>query len=230
MRLARAAGRFASARGPASGTLGVVSAPWWPFVVAFAKRGAAAAAAGLAARAAPAKAPPPAPAIEEPAVSYAVEAALLAKVAPYDTAFAARAGDGVEIGILTRAGDIGSNAAGEALQAELGRVGSIGGLPHEEVILPYNNAAALVTACRVRRVAILIVTPGFGPDLDAVRAAVDGIDLLTVAVAPSDVARGMVLGFDVVDGKPRMLLNREQALRHNVKLRSDVLRVMKLAP
>jgi len=208
-------------RAPDLGYAGGVSGPFWPYVVALAKRGAAVAAAAAAPAAAPA--PPP-----DLSATYAAEAVLLAKVAPYDSSFAARAGDGVEIGILTRADSIGSNAAGAALQAELGRVGSIGGLPHEEVLLPYSDAPALVTACRLRRVAILVVTPSFGPELDKVRAALDGMDILTVAAAPADVSRGLVLGFEVVDGKPRMLLNRAEALRHNVKFRSDVVRLMKI--
>jgi hypothetical protein len=42
------------------------------------------------------------------------------------------------------------------------------------------------------------------------------------------VPAGIVLGFDVVSGRPKLLVNLTQAKRQNVSLRAEALKLMKV--
>jgi hypothetical protein len=42
------------------------------------------------------------------------------------------------------------------------------------------------------------------------------------------VEKGFVLGFDLVSGKPRMLLQLTQARKQNTDFKADVVRIMKV--
>jgi len=77
-------------------------------------------------------------------------------------------------------------------------------------------------------VAIVFVTPGFADDVDAIRGALDGVDVLSASAVADYVPKGVVLGFDLVSGKPKLLVNLTQAKKQQVDLSSDVLKLMKV--
>jgi hypothetical protein len=60
------------------------------------------------------------------------------------------------------------------------------------------------------------------------REALSGVDVLSVSPVPEYVEQGIVLGFDVVSGKPRLLVNLGQARLQHVALRAEVLKLMKV--
>jgi hypothetical protein len=114
------------------------------------------------------------------------------------------------------------------MQLALQAVSQIAGLPHDERIAPFSSAADLAQQCRARHLAIVIVGPGLGDEIPALSDAVDGVDVLTVAALPTYVEQGMVLGFDVVSGKPKLLVHLTRARRQHVELRSEVLKLMRV--
>jgi hypothetical protein len=162
------------------------------------------------------------------AVPIELQAELLAKVAPYDRNMAARAGDRMQIMLVTSESDAESSRFATRMQMALAAVGPIGGLPHDERIAPFTSAADLVQQCRARHVAILILAPGLGDRVPAIRDALDGADILTVASVPDYVQQGVVLGFDVVSGKPKLLVHLTQARRQHVELRAEVLKLVRV--
>ena len=157
-----------------------------------------------------------------------LQASLLAKVANYDRNFRKRAGDRVRILLVTRAGHADSAAVAAQMAAALGRVPSIGGLPHDELTHTYARADALAELCRARRITIVVLGPGFEEDIEAIRRALDGLEVMTVSMVPDYVPRGVVLGFDVVSGKPRILVHLTQAKRQQVQFRADALSLMQV--
>jgi hypothetical protein len=157
-----------------------------------------------------------------------LQAELLVKLAGYDRSFTQRAGDRVHVGLLVKPKEGDSTRAGEQMQAALARIPSIAGLPHEEAIVPYQRADALPAICRNQRIAILFVLPGFHDDIEGIRTALDGVDVLTATGVPDYVKGGIVLGFEVAAGRPQLLVHLAQAKRQNVALRSEVLRLMKV--
>lgn len=165
---------------------------------------------------------------EEAALPIAIQVELLVKVASYDRNFQQRAGERAKILIITKPGNGDSARVAAQVEAGLARAPQIGGLPHDEVVLPYHGASELAEAIRTQHAAIVYFGPGFRDDVGAIRAALDGVDVLSVSAIPEYVEAGIVLGFDVASGRPELLVNLPQARRQKVALRADVLRLMKV--
>jgi hypothetical protein len=155
-----------------------------------------------------------------------LQAELLAKVAEYDRNFGARAGDRARVLLVTQPTNADSVTVAQQMSAALGRLSQIAGLPHDETILPYPGAAELARVCRDRHVSIVYFGPGFRDDVADIRAALSSVDVLTVASIPDYVRDGIVLGFDVVSGHPKLLFNLPQARLQKVALTATVLKLM----
>ena len=157
-----------------------------------------------------------------------LQAELLAKLVSYDRNFHARAGNQVRLLLLVKPSDARSNTAAAAMKSALSHIDQIGGLPHQESLVTYEGAASLAKRCRAERVAVVYVTPGFEAELDALSNTLAGVDVLSVSAVPEYVPKGVVIGFELVSSKPKILLNLEQAKRQNVNFRSDVLKLMRV--
>lgn len=102
------------------------------------------------------------------------------------------------------------------------------GLPHEQTIVPYQSAEAIANRCRTERIAVVYVSSGLDDGIEALRSALTGVDVLTVAATPSYVDAGIVLGFDLVSGKPKLLLNYPQAKAQHVDFPASVLLLLRI--
>jgi hypothetical protein len=165
-------------------------------------------------------------AAESVPVPIVLQAELLAKVLEYDRNFPARAGDRAKVLLVAQSGNADSKTVVQQMAAALGRLSQMAGLPHDEAVVSYPGAQELARLCRDRRISVVYFGPGFHDDLDAIRAALSGIDVLSVASVPDYVYGGVLLGFDVVSGHPKLLFNLPQARLQNVDLRAAVLKLM----
>lgn len=165
---------------------------------------------------------------DEATVPAPVQAQLLTKVAAYDKNFAARAGARAQVLVVVQSGNDESTRMAAALLKELGSINAIGGLPHDDGQIAYSGAASLAATIKKRKIAIVILAPGLGDEIDAVRAALDGVDVLSVATVDSWVPRGIVLGFDLVSGKPKLLVHLGQAKKQHVAFKAEVLKLMRI--
>ncbi|MEO8905160.1 MAG: YfiR family protein [Polyangiaceae bacterium] len=163
-------------------------------------------------------------------VPSAVQAELTAKVAGYDRNFSARAGDKAVILLVAMPDDAESMRAALELKGALSRLPSVGDLPHEEQIVTFSNAATLADTVRARKAAIVYFGPGFAKQIPAVRDALSSLDVLTVAAVPDYVPPGIVLGFDLVSGRPKLLINIPQARKQHIAFPASVLNLMKVYP
>ncbi len=169
-------------------------------------------------------------ATEPPAVPPALQAQLLAKVASFDRNLPARARGTVRIALVFAADDPVSVRGAEQARASLADMKTVAGLPHAETSFPFSTAAALRAACESQQLSVVYLSTGLSQHTDAIRAALDGADVLTATSTPSDVQRGIVLGFDAESGRPKLLFNMKQARSQHVEVGADVLRVMKVTP
>ena len=94
--------------------------------------------------------------------------------------------------------------------------------------MAFESAGAVAKTCRDDHVAILYVTQGLEDRIEEIRSSLSGVDVLSVAAIPEYVPRGVVIGFEVVSGKPKILLNLRQAKAQNVNFKADVLSLMKV--
>ncbi|HVY48094.1 MAG TPA: YfiR/HmsC family protein [Minicystis sp.] len=166
---------------------------------------------------------------DEVAVPVPLQMQLLAKVAGYDRNLPARAGDRVHVLVVTRPGNVESARVAAQAESALADVESIGGLPHDQTTSAYADAPALARLVRARRISIVYLTPGFGDaDVEAIAAALSGGDVLSASAVAATVPHGVVLGFDLVSGKPKLLVHLGQARRQHVDLSAEVLKLMRV--
>jgi hypothetical protein len=165
---------------------------------------------------------------DEGVVPAELQAELLSKLAAYDRNFPARAGDMVHVLVVVKTGDARSKLSAASMQLALSRVERIGGLPHQEKVVQFESGDALAKLCKTIRASIVYVTPGLDDGVDAIRTSLRGVDVLSVAAVADYVPRGVVLGFELLSGKPRITLNLEQAKLQNVNFKADALSLMKV--
>jgi hypothetical protein len=165
---------------------------------------------------------------EEVQVPEGLQAELLARLLPYDRNFQARARGRVDIVILVKAGNVRSKISASQLERRLSALDRIAGLPHKVELVQYESASALAKACASQRISVVYVTPGFDEEVAEIRSALSRTDVLSVAAVPGYVPDGIVVGFELNSGKPRMLINLVQAKRQNIDFRAAVLNLLKV--
>jgi hypothetical protein len=165
---------------------------------------------------------------DDVAVPVNLQAELVAKVAAYDRNLPTRAGDRVHVVIVVKAKDDGSARFAKHLESALGGVDRIAGLPHDEAIVTYTNAKALADLCRSKKVAIIYLAPGFGEEVEQIRGALEGVNVLSVSAVAGDVGKGVVLGFDLVSGKPKIVVHLGQAKRQDVQFKAELLKLARV--
>lgn len=161
-------------------------------------------------------------------VPVALQVQLLAKVISYDRNFAARSRDGVRVLIVASPRSAESRRSAEMLRAALSDLPSLGGRPHEDQVIAYEGAAALARS--TEHAAVVYLTPGLGDEIEAIAASLDGHDILSVSAVGAHVPRGVVLGFDLSAGSPKLLAHLVQARKQHVAFDPLVLKLMRVYP
>lgn len=165
------------------------------------------------------------PARDEAVVPAVLQAELLARMLRYDRAFQVDAGARVSVLVVHRT-SAQSESVGRQLAAALGTVDTVGGIAHQEVLVPFSTVDALVKTVETTGSRVVVFAPGFAADARAIVDALDGRKLMTVSSTPRGVEEGLVLGFDLVDGKPRMLFNLTSSRRQKADFRAEVIKLM----
>ncbi len=165
---------------------------------------------------------------EDVAVPAALQAELVAKVAAYDKNLGARAGDKVHVLIVVKPKDDASGRFAKSIESALGGVDKIGGLPHDETTTTFSTANVLAETCKSKRIAIVYLAPGFSDDIPAIKTALEGVSVLSVAAVAAEVPKGIVLGFDLVSGKPKIVVHLGQAKRQDVAFKAELLKLARV--
>jgi YfiR/HmsC-like len=160
----------------------------------------------------------------------AVQADLMVKVAGFDRNFRSRAGGKVVVILAAASDDAAAMRPVMEMKSALARFSSIADLPHEEQVVTGANASTLASIARERHAAIVYLGPGYGGQIPAIREAFSSINVLTVGAAPDYVPAGVVLGFDLVSGRPKLLVHVPQARKQQVAFPASVLNLMKVYP
>ncbi len=161
-------------------------------------------------------------------VPASLQASLISKVASFDRNFAARAGDSVLI-LVVRAPDNAESAHDAAqLKAGFANLPKVGNLPHEEVVVTYSSAEALAAQVRAKHAAIVCFGAGFSDEMPAIRKHFSSLSVLSFGSVPDYVSSGVVLGVDLISGRPKLLVNLTQARKQQVSFPAAVLNLMKV--
>ena len=153
---------------------------------------------------------------------------LLTKVAAYDKNLPGRARQGIRLMIVSRANDpSATRVAQQAARALEGK--SVAGSPVVVSQLTFLNGQELARRVQEEGAAILYLTPGFDAGaLKSIASALGGVSVLSAGAVPSFVNDGVVLSFDLVSGKPKLLVHLRRAKAQKVELSSQVLKLVKV--
>jgi hypothetical protein len=165
---------------------------------------------------------------EDPAIPLQLQADLTAKVLEYSQAPSPQGIGVMRIGILVKNASVESQHFGTELKAAFERMPTIAGLAHEEVVIPWTTAAAFVQEARRRQLFAVYLTPGLRPEVPSIARALEGTPVISVAAVDSYVSGGAILGFELVSGRPRMVLNLPQARKQGVTFRAQVMKLMRI--
>jgi hypothetical protein len=165
---------------------------------------------------------------EDPAIPLQLQAELTAKLVEYAQTPSAQGVSVMRIGILVRSGSVESQHFGTELKATFGRMGTIAGLAHEEVVITWSTPAAFADEVRRRQLFAVYLTPGLRGEISAIARALEGLSIISVAAIDTYVAGGAILGFELVSGRPRMVLNLPQARKQGVAFRAQVMKLMRI--
>ena len=154
-----------------------------------------------------------------------LQADLLVKLAGYDRNMRARAGSQLRIVLVTRSSDDDARWAAQ-MRAVLAHSERIAGLPHAESTVRFTRADKLAATCKAEQIAIVVLSPSLIGEGEHIRTAFDDADVLTVAPSQELVKHGVVLGFELVSGKPKLFFNLPQAIRQHVAISAEVLKLM----
>jgi hypothetical protein len=106
---------------------------------------------------------------------------------------------------------------------------TVAGLPHVVERAELSDPASLAGICKAKHVAILYLTPGFeDAEVAAIAAALDGVDVLTVSAVARYLSKGLVLGLDVVSGRPKLHFSMGRSRRQGIAMSATVLALMEV--
>lgn len=167
---------------------------------------------------------------DQPAVPLELQAELLARVLRYDRNFPLHTGPTGVVVLVAALDEASSDAGARQVVAALQQQPTLGGfVPHVELVR-FTTPEALAAAAKARGADVVVFAPGVTAFAAKLGAAFAGLDVITVSTTPEGVKEGVVLGFDLVAGKPRMLINLAQARRQRADFRAEVLQLMTVVP
>lgn len=167
-------------------------------------------------------------AAEDVSVPVGLQVKLLAKVAAYDRNMEERAGSKVRVLVLQAKDDANSERIAQRIVSALEREPKIAGREHSRSRRDYAGAKQLIKAISDESFDVVYVTPGLEDEIAEIRKALSGLDVLSVSAVASHVPDGIVLGFDLSGGKPKLQVNLTQAKEQNVAFNSSLLKLAKV--
>lgn len=94
----------------------------------------------------------------------------------------------------------------------------------------YESVEQVAKAAQQQRAYLAWLTAGFGELSGELGRALGARGVLTISSHGPDTARGVVLGFELASGKPRIMLNLNQARAQKLDFSAQLLRVVKVVP
>jgi hypothetical protein len=158
-------------------------------------------------------------------VPLGLQVELFTKVAEYDKTLPGRSEGIVRTLVVTRSRVPESASAAARVLKALSNIERVSGLPHEDSAVEFMDVSSLAGLCKARSVSILYLTPGLTDIDQPLSEALVGTAVLTVSASAEGVSKGIVLGFDLVGGKPKLIVNLRATRDQGVRLSADVLKI-----
>ncbi len=151
-------------------------------------------------------------------VPVGTQVELLAKILSYDRNLESRVDGALRVMVLER---VGSTSTG--LDSQLEAMGKEMGYPVQISHVELQDAESLAKACDSGEPDIALVTDGLGQSVAMVASVLANRDVVSVSLDPDDVKSGIVIGFDLIESRPKILINLPQARKQNVDFSASLL-------
>jgi hypothetical protein len=166
----------------------------------------------------------------EPSVPIERQVALMVATAGSDRNMYVRTNGKLNVLVVSKGQDGGTRRVVSTVLSALGARRGIAGMPHHDNSVSFSGAADLAEVVRAQRISLVFLTTSVENDVPAIARALEGVSVLTVAASADLVAKGAVIGFDLVSGRPQMFVNLEQAKRQKVEFEEVLLQRAKVVP
>ena len=160
-------------------------------------------------------------------VPVPLQAELVSKAAAYDRKLASKVHGQLRLLSVYDGEDADSAAVAILFRNRIKAIGKVGGFSVKADIMPFDGPDELAATCR-EGVAVLYLSTGLHKGMRDIAESLRGVSVFSVAAEARCVPRGAVLGFDLVGGRPKMLVHLEQAKAQNVQLRSSLLKLAEI--
>lgn len=161
-------------------------------------------------------------------VPLSLQAQLTARLGGFDRNFAARAGSVANVLVVYKAGDSDSKVDARAFGRALFELGNLGGVPMHLDEAELGDAAALAQRVRMERLALVYFSTGLEAEMPRVAAALVGVDVLTVGSTAQHAQKGAVVGFDLDEARPKIVVNARSARAQNVAFKGELLKLARI--
>jgi hypothetical protein len=157
----------------------------------------------------------------------AKQAVFLARVIAYDGNLKTRAGEAVNIGILVKKGDVGSESMSDSLVKAFASLGAptILGLPLKVSRIYFTGRDALDHAVKDEGIDTLYICSGLDSNLTDIKSVARTRKAMTVGSNEAHVQLGISLGVFIVDGKNTILVNLEASREEGISFGPEFLRL-----
>jgi hypothetical protein len=161
----------------------------------------------------------------EPEVPVRLQVDLLNRVIPYDRNFSVRVRGELTVAVVVDSDSADSTRIGALLMDVLKDRSSLGRFRHRAALIHFTTASAMAEECKRMGAGIVYFTPDVRASAATLVASLQSLHVMSIASSPEHVAQGLVLGFAVRSGKPRLLVNLTQARRQRIDFSADFLRI-----
>jgi hypothetical protein len=155
------------------------------------------------------------------------QAVFLARVIAYDGNLKARAGAAINVGIVSKKGDSGSETMADAMAKAFTQLGAttILGLPVKVSRIYFSGREALDRAVKDEGIDTFYVCSGLDSNLADIKSVARSRKVMTVASNESHLRLGISLGVFIVDGKNTIYVNLEASREEGISFGPDFLRL-----
>jgi hypothetical protein len=167
---------------------------------------------------------------EDTGVPIALQVELLSRLLWYERGLQHSLQKELRAVIIEKARDPASGLAAAQLAAQLEQAKALGGKRVIQRRVIFESPEQVGRVVQEQRPYLAYLTPGLAPVAAELSRVLAAHGVLSVSTQGADTGRGVVLGFELESGKPRILLNLVQARAQKLDFSAQLLRVVRVVP
>jgi hypothetical protein len=97
-------------------------------------------------------------------------------------------------------------------------------------VVAFSSPAEVASSIDARAASVVILVTGLEESAAAIAGALAGKDVLTIGTTGTLTERGTVVGFEIREGKPKIVVSLARAHAQNVSLKAELLALARIVP